>query len=100
VPLDWSVHFERDTALRGTTGWSFGAETEKILLYGQTLIAVHGSPDWPARLYTLFLISHLVIIGLLEMFIMKRIAASWPYLLISISLIGLAYDAWKSLIAR
>jgi hypothetical protein len=34
------------------------------------------------------------------MVIVKRIAAMWPYLLISVALIGLAYDAWKALIAR
>jgi hypothetical protein len=38
--------------------------------------------------------------GLHDMFLVKQIAAGWPYLLISIALIGLAYDAWSTLIAH
>ena len=34
------------------------------------------------------------------MFIVKQIAAGWPYLLISIALIGLAYNAWTALVAH
>jgi hypothetical protein len=34
------------------------------------------------------------------MFVVKRIARLWPYLFISISLIGLAYNAWTALIVR
>lgn len=34
------------------------------------------------------------------MLIVKRIAGFWPYFLISVSLIGLAYSAWTALIAR
>jgi hypothetical protein len=34
------------------------------------------------------------------MLLVKRIARLWPYFLISISLIGLAYNAWTALIAR
>ncbi|MGB0014527.1 MAG: hypothetical protein WBQ03_23235 [Candidatus Sulfotelmatobacter sp.] len=38
--------------------------------------------------------------GLHGMFIVKQIAAGWPYLLISIALIGLAYNAWTALVAH
>jgi hypothetical protein len=34
------------------------------------------------------------------MFVVKRIARLWPYLFISVSLIGLAYDAGTALMAR
>ncbi len=34
------------------------------------------------------------------MLMVKRIAGFWPYFLISISLIGLAYNAWTAFIAR
>jgi hypothetical protein len=103
VPLDWNEHFERDTASRAELVGSFRVgEGENSALQVNPQRGTEFTVLAGAHLH---LMSHLAscissAIGLLDMVIVKRIAAMWPYLLISVALIGLAYDAWKSLIAR